>query len=143
MKRFNFWVPLTLFTVSCLFALYAVFFERSFLEYPVQPFPIISQIVKPGDVIQIWVTRCNNSDSDKKYRITHFIKNIATGQTFLLPDVEVTIEAAKCITDTSLIHIAPKSLADGLYQIFGESHTNGIIRTFHVKYWSGIFEVKK
>ena len=90
----------------------------------------------------MWVTRCNNSDSEKKYRITHVIKNIATGQSYLLPDVEVSLKPG-CITDTSLIHIAPKSLADGLYQVFGESYTDGIVRTFRVKYWSGIFQVKK
>ena len=143
MKRFNFWVPLILFTASCLFAMYAAFFEVSYLDYPVQPFPIIVQPIKPGDVIPMWVTRCNSSDSVKTYKITHIIKNISTGKAYLLPDVEVTIEASRCVTETSLIHIAPKSLENGLYQVFGEAHTNGIIRKFHVKYWSGIFEVKK
>ena len=142
MKRFNFWVPLTLFTLSCLFAMYAVFFEKSFLGYPVQPFPIVEKITKPGKPILMLVTRCNDSDSEKTYKITHVIRNIETEKTYLLPDRDVPIHPG-CVTETSLIHIAPESLEDGLYQVFGESHTKGIIRTFHVKYWSGIFQVKK
>ena len=142
MKRFNFWGPLILFSASCLFALYAIFFEKSYLDYPVQPFPIVSQVVKPGDVILMLVTRCNDSDSEKIYKITHVIRNISTGKTYLLADIDVPIHPG-CVTETSLIHIAPKTLENGLYQVFGESHTNGIIRTFHVKYWSSIFEVKK
>ena len=141
-KKLNFWGPIAVLLVALGFFLYAAFIETSFLSYPSLPLVTEIKSVKAGMIVPLKVDRCNSSDVEKEYLVTHTLKNVVTEQIYILKGVPASIKPG-CSTNISMINLIPAMTTPGRYQIYGRSETKGFIKKFAVTWYSDVFEVTR
>ena len=140
MKKFNVWGPLVLCGAALLFAIYALFFEKSYLTYPELPFPIEAEKLTGGAAIPIKIFRCSSASVEKQYLVTHTLKNIVTEKTYALKDSKVSLSPG-CSLKISMINVVPVGTPPGRYQLYGIAEPEGFIRKFPVTWYTEVFEV--
>ena len=97
--------------------MYARYFEAPFLYYQNLPFPVETSTFA-GDIVPVSVERCSTSDQKETYVVTHMLKNLGTGETFILDDQTVEIDPG-CHRDSSKINKVPAWIKPGKYQVTG------------------------
>lgn len=124
--------------VSLLF--YFWFFETNPLVYRNIPFPPTLTQINPGGVIPLVVERCNTTNRVITYESTHSVKNVATGNMLVMPNVTVAIPPG-CSVDMSLVNKIPIETPPGQYHILGIATVNGTLRDFKIPWSSQSFLV--
>lgn len=133
--------------------LYSLFFEAPYLSYPDLPLEVMGKpgpegfpIIHPGEVVPIFVNRCNSSGHSHTYTIARSLENLDSLQTIVLPESLVPIKRG-CSGSPSLANRVPRELFAGIpfppgrYRIVGLSSVQGTFKTFLVPWSSSEFHV--
>ena len=139
-QKFNALAALFLLALAAMFA-YLRWFEPPFLSYQGLPFKV-SGPARPGESVQLVVTRCNSSSSPQDYELSHWLKNIDTGDPpVVLPAGLVPTIKPGCETGRSAMNVIPAGTPPGHYKIGGAGVAKGTLRTVNVDWYSEPFEV--
>lgn len=127
--------------IFCVAAAYfwSAYLEKPYLSYKNLPFPTTGK-VPPGERLAVSVERCNRHQITEAYSTTHGIRNEATQQIDILPNIEVTVEPG-CHLDDSKINVVPEKQAPGFYTFFGVATVRGLLVDHQVRWNSETFQV--
>lgn len=115
--------------------------EQPYLSYGNLPFPVLTPIVKPGQAVQLTVSRCNDDSRQRVYGIARTLVPLAPGlKAYVLPSGSASVDPG-CTTAISSVNVIPLGVPPGRYWIQGSAEVNGSIRTFVVAWRSMPFEV--
>lgn len=118
---------------------YLMFFEPPFLSYPGLPFKVAAP-ARPGESVQLQVTRCNSDKSKRTYQLSHTLVSVDTGRYWVLPAGIVSIKPG-CASGVSAANVVPIGTPPGVYVVEGYAEVQGTIRTFDVHWYSEPFRV--
>jgi hypothetical protein len=136
------------FGLALVLAIAWAFFQPPHLSYQGLPWEVISgpdKIFYPGDVVPVIVKRCNNTNHQVIYTVTRSIQRINGNlieDAYVFPDTRVSLEPG-CKSAVSNIHILPKDIKDGTYQISGTATVNAPINNVELQFYSVPFKVKE
>lgn len=126
------WVPLA------LVAIYFIFFEQPFLSYRNLPFPVITKAVKPGEAVQMVVSRCNSESITRISRVASVL--VGPDAEVILPVTDAPILPG-CSSSVSAVNVIPPGTPPGRYMLRGYGEVIGTFRTHMVEWESQFFDV--
>jgi len=119
---------------------YGCWIEKPHIRYEGVPFAVGPGPFRPGQVIPMQVTRCNDTKTDGVYTVAHALKNVTTGAVYVM-EPRVTVIQPGCKTVTSLINVVPPGTPPGRYFLTGSALASGSLRSWIVPWHSQPFEV--
>lgn len=133
---------LTCMVTSMLCTLWLLCFEKPWLSYPVQPFPMVGkQPVIAGSLLALRVMRCNSSKTRKTYTIARSLVSMDNGVPYVMDDL-TTFLAPGCKEAVTQAHRIPEFVPTGHYRLIGLVSIQGIVRTQSVSFESETFNVE-
>lgn len=126
-----------------LTGIYFTFLEGPILSYENLPFIPIEASVRPGQIVHLYVRRCNASRQTRNYLISHEL--IGGPKPILMRPESASIRSG-CYDGVSPINEIPsgipvKDMPTGTYHIEGTAEVQGTFRTFIVPWRSLPFEI--
>lgn len=118
-----------------------MFGEKSYLSYPVKPFPVAPGILRPGDIIPMKITRCNADNTAHSYQVARGMQEVTTGRLIPMESIYSLLLTGCKTADPTLAHRIPLGTAPSRYRFYGGSVTHGILRTYEVTFESEPFDV--
>ena len=136
------WVVLAMIAAFACFLGYKILFAPPALSYTNVPFPVVDPkpVHRPGEAVLLEVARCNSASTPVVYIITRRIKNVHTGQEYLLPSTMLVFDPG-CSKTTSSVHVIPMDTSPGHYVLMGTALVPRLIGTDVVQFASQPFEV--
>ena len=120
---------------------YLAIFEGPFLSYPSLPFKVLGP-ARPGESVQLLVTRCNSRGEPLDYEVSHWLRNVSTSDpAVVLPGSRVPPLGPGCHTGMSAANVVPAGTPPGRYVVGGMGVVTGTLRTFRVPWYSEPFDV--
>ena len=121
-------------------AIWAKWFEPSWLSYQNLPFPAKITQVYPGDALPLEVERCNATNETQTYNTTHNLRNEKTHRSDMLQDKKTEVEPG-CHRDTSRLNMIPIKTPPGIYSVWGTGMIQMRIGEREISWYSEKFEV--
>lgn len=112
------------------------------LSYPDLPLAIVNGKVKPGQVLQVVVSRCNASEEAKSYTISRELRRIKNDEVIPIPP-RTTELAPGCFRDVIRLTQVPPGTPPGAYVMQGYSLIEGRLFPRAVRWNTEFFEVVK
>lgn len=119
---------------------YVTFLERPYLKYTNSPFVALGGPFKAGDIVPLFVGRCNNTDVVRSYSLARSLRNVHSNIYSAMPDAYISAPPG-CSEGVQRIHRLPTDLPPGRYQLFGGAQILGMVKSFSVSWESQEFEV--
>ena len=138
-KSFQNIVILIMFLAAFFFLMWSAYFEKPFLFYLNQPFPV-KNAVRAGEVVPMYVERCSRSKVLEIYDTIRALEN-TDGSDATLLSPHSTVIAPGCHNGLSSQNIVPPGTKPGLYYIKGIAIVPGLIVAHRIPFKSEIFEV--
>lgn len=127
--------------VNIIFALlaYEFFWADPPMTYNNLPFPVQVGVVRPGEIVPLTVSRCNNTEEPLVYSMSHSLVNLETRERFILSGLSAQdiFLTPGCRVATSFAHRTPPDLTDGMYEIYGTARITGRTRD-HLLIWHSV-----
>lgn len=143
-NRVRAWVGIALQSLLAVVVLYAAWalVRPPALTYVNMPWKVASEkpAFYPGDIVPLYITRCNSNSEILLYEVTRGVKNQDTGVTIVLQSTQVTAEPG-CSTTISNLHQLPNEMAPGTYIASGFAVVPDLINAKTVSFQSEPFKV--
>ena len=132
---------LAILSVATVSISYVLFVEKPALSYMNLPFPVLKNPVYPGDVLPLRIARCSDATGRRVITSTRYLDNLGDDQEVSVLDVIAAIIPPGCVTQVVNIHRVPESTEPGDYRLIGATAVPGLIRDFHIDWYSEPFRV--
>ena len=120
---------------------YILFIEKPYLRYMNLPFPVLKSPVYPGDTLPFTVSRCSDFHERRAVISSRYLDNLGDDKEVLAIEMIAVFIPPGCVTQTVNIHRIPESTVPGNYRLIGATSVPGMIRDFHVDWYSEAFRV--
>lgn len=125
--------------IALMFLFYA-FTEKSPLMYSNIPFPVVNQVIHPGDGIPFRVSRCNLTSVPTKYRLKRYLIALDDNRVIDLGAIDIVL-ASGCRTEISEINNLPLDTPPGRYRLVGTAEIQGVMKHLEVTWYTETFVV--
>ena len=132
---------LVILSIATISIIYVLFIEKPALHYTNLPFPVLKNPVYPGDVLPLSISRCSDANGRRVITSSRYLENLGDDQEVLVLEMIAAIIPPGCVTQTVNIHRVPESTAPGNYRLIGVTIVPGLIRDFHIDWYSAPFKV--
>ena len=132
---------LVILSIATVSIIYVLFVESPSLRYMNLPFPVLKSPVYPGDVLPFTVSRCSDAKERRVITSSRYLENLDDDKEVLAIEMIAAIIPPGCVTQTVNIHRVPELTAPGNYRLMGATPVPGMIRDFHVVWYSEPFKV--
>lgn len=120
--------------------LFYVSFDKAPLSYKNVPFPVVNQVIHPGDSIPFRIDKCNRSDHATSYIVTRTLHSLDGNPSLLLGSSNIKLEPG-CITVISEGAKLPDTVTPGKYKLMGISEVQGVVKPFKIEWQTEPFVV--
>ena len=121
-----------------------LYFEPPWLSYANLPVPVLTSPLHAGDVIPLYVVRCNALGEVRVYNSTRTIERMGSRgevlEVIMLTPTVISAEAG-CKPVTSRVNVTPADLKSGRYRAAGKAQIENSLRTHWVPWYSQEFDV--
>lgn len=139
------WLGYTSTLVIIAIAAWVAFLDVPPLRYPVQPFPVLSLRVFPGDPVLMQVRRISTEAEESSYTSARWLVNMETGERVPLNPGVFSATPGDHTPPPSLNLVIPKEILDehppGFYYAAGSVSVDGKVRNHKVPWRSAAFEI--
>lgn len=131
--------------VAVAIFMYMLFLQAPYLTYENLPFPTTLEQVASGDVMPVYIVRCNSDPIPHNYNTTRSIERLDDRKAgdpkyVMLTPAEVNIPPG-CSTSVSLLNRLPEHVPPGRYRLIGAAEVQTPFRTHFVQWYSQAFQV--
>ena len=134
-------LALFILSVTAISMGYILFIETPSLRYMNLPFPVLKSPVYPGDILPFRVSRCSDAKERRAVTSSRYLDNLNDDKEVLAIEMIAVFIPPGCLTQTVNIHRVPESAVPGNYRLIGATSVPGMIRDFHVDWYSEPFHV--
>ena len=122
---------------------YLVWFEKPWLSYPNDPFPLEKMQLKRGDSMVFTVERCSTATVTRLYGLSRRFdcNETATGALQKTPLLPTTQEMSPGCYPTTRTIVIPQETPIGFCRLHSTAETQGVVRSHSVESESKLFEV--
>ena len=122
---------------------YAKLFDTPDLTYYPLPFPMVREVVYPGEVATAIARRCNSRKTVLTYKSSRQLKREnSTQPAVVLDGVQISAEPG-CTTVSTRANVIPEDTQPGFYRFSGVALIPGLIDVHEVGWNTDVFEVIK
>ena len=122
---------------------YAKLFDTPDLTYHPLPFPMVKEVVYPGEVAAAIARRCNLRKTVMTYKSSRQLKREnSTQPAVVLESIEISAEPG-CTTVSTRANVVPEDTQPGYYRFSGVAIVPGLIDVHEVGWNTDIFQVIK
>ena len=134
-------MALFILSVTAISMGYILFIEAPSLRYTNLPFPVLKSPVYPGDLLPFRVSRCSDFHSRRAVTSSRYLDNLNDDKEVLAIEMIAVFIPPGCVTQIVNIHRVPESAVPGNYRLIGATAVPGMLRDFHVEWYSEPFQV--